>query len=282
MHVYTSVLTSDEVKSLVAEYAIPCDLHPCVPPFGLTMNRLLRHQDSSLADPPPTSVRIDDVRRLCENLIDLRPVHPAMLYVIGLTTTWKHVGHRPVFKYGEGTVATSMSQFLKFPMAEGVRVGKGVALVANEVVEFENKRVLATKRKAQAAKDRAVGKRDATQGASHRSKKKKTAPLSFALSDFKADGSNCSGFGTHYSASPLNTIILNEAELTTGGDGLILKSAHREEEDTGHNLDNVEDTTDVNSSLSEHSPRSQHSNPSDEDTHNVRDDLAHTHAYGST
>ncbi|GJS72810.1 hypothetical protein Tco_0705651 [Tanacetum coccineum] len=40
MNVYTSVLTFDEVKSLVAEYAIPLDLHPCVPPSGLTMNRL--------------------------------------------------------------------------------------------------------------------------------------------------------------------------------------------------------------------------------------------------
>ncbi|GKF32924.1 hypothetical protein Tco_0106124, partial [Tanacetum coccineum] len=40
MHVHTSVLTSDEVKNLVAEYAIPLDLHPCVPPSGLTMNRL--------------------------------------------------------------------------------------------------------------------------------------------------------------------------------------------------------------------------------------------------
>nr|GEY63771.1 hypothetical protein [Tanacetum cinerariifolium] len=40
MHVYTSVVTSEEVKSLVAKYAIPLDLHPCVPPSGLTMNRL--------------------------------------------------------------------------------------------------------------------------------------------------------------------------------------------------------------------------------------------------
>ncbi|GKB91934.1 hypothetical protein Tco_0964206, partial [Tanacetum coccineum] len=40
MHVYPSVMTFDEVKNLVAEYAIPLDLHPCVPPFGLTMNKL--------------------------------------------------------------------------------------------------------------------------------------------------------------------------------------------------------------------------------------------------
>ncbi|GKC23763.1 hypothetical protein Tco_1025913 [Tanacetum coccineum] len=203
MHVYTSVLTSNEVKNLDAEYAIPLDLHPCVPPSSLTMNRL------------------------------------------------------PVDKI----VATSMSQFLKFSMAGGVRVGKGTALAANEkVVEYENERFLAAKRKAQEAKDRAVGKRAATEGASNRPKKKKTTPLSFALSDSEVDGSN--------------------------------QSVNRTEEDTGHHLDNVEDTTKVNYPLSGHSPRSQHSTPSDEDTqvrsggdklhHNVRDELAHTHTSGST
>nr|GEU40757.1 hypothetical protein [Tanacetum cinerariifolium] len=40
INVYTSVLTFDEVKNLVAEYTIPLDLHPNVSPSGLTMNRL--------------------------------------------------------------------------------------------------------------------------------------------------------------------------------------------------------------------------------------------------
>ncbi|GJS82367.1 hypothetical protein Tco_0748908 [Tanacetum coccineum] len=101
MHVNPPVLSSDEVNSLVAEYDIPSDLHPCVPPSGLTMNRLpadkidrraipdtmpWRHQDSSLADPAPTGVHAEDISRLCENVIDLRPIHPAMLYTVGLTT----------------------------------------------------------------------------------------------------------------------------------------------------------------------------------------------------
>ncbi|GKB17369.1 hypothetical protein Tco_0851292 [Tanacetum coccineum] len=113
MHVNPSVLTSDEVNSLVVEYAIPLDLHPCVPPSGLTMNRLpadkigalvllrapfgegsraipdamtWRHQESSVVDPPPTDVRAEYIRRLCEHIIDLLPVHPAMLYAVGLTT----------------------------------------------------------------------------------------------------------------------------------------------------------------------------------------------------
>nr|GEV47332.1 hypothetical protein [Tanacetum cinerariifolium] len=40
MHIYTSVLTTDEVNSLVKEHAIPLDLHPCVHPFTLAMNNL--------------------------------------------------------------------------------------------------------------------------------------------------------------------------------------------------------------------------------------------------
>ncbi|GKB61963.1 hypothetical protein Tco_0918149 [Tanacetum coccineum] len=123
-------------------------------------------------------------------------------------------------------------------MAGGVRVGKGTALAANEVipqhitpplpsgsqipeksdhqrvVEVENERVLTEKRKAQTAKDKAVGKR-AAEGTSQRTKKKKTTPLSFALSDSEADESNRSGSGTHHSASPINTIIPNEDELAT-------------------------------------------------------------------
>ncbi|GJR65371.1 hypothetical protein Tco_0011436 [Tanacetum coccineum] len=87
-------------------------------------------------------------------------------------------------------------------------------------------------------------------------RRRKEVPLSFALSDSEADGSNRSGSGTHHSTSPLNTIIPNEVELTTRGDGLILEFVNRTEEDTDHNLNN--------------------------DTHNVRNEPAHTHASGST
>nr|GEV57568.1 hypothetical protein [Tanacetum cinerariifolium] len=229
-----------------------------------------RHQDSSVADPALTGVRVEDIRRLCENVIDLHPVHPAMLYAIGLTTIWKHVGHHQVFKDGEGTVATSMSQFLNFPMAGGVRVGKGMALnltklfpstlllaakrkaQAAKVVEYENERVLAAKRKAQAAKDIAVGKRATTEGlpSDRRRRKQRPCPLL--------------------------------SELTTGGDGLILEYVTRVEEDTDYHLDNAEDSTEVNSPLFKHSLRSQHSNPFDEDMHNLRNELAHTQASSST
>ncbi|GJU47559.1 hypothetical protein Tco_1204825 [Tanacetum coccineum] len=253
MHANPSVLSSDEVNSLVAEYAIPSYLHPCVPPSGLTMNRLpadkidrhaisdampWRHQDSSIADPSPTGVRAEYIHRLCENVINLRPVHSAMLYVVGLTTIWKHVGHHPVFKDGEGNVAMHVS-ILKFRWS-GRSVGKGTTLAANEVipqhttpplpsgsqipeksdhqrvVEVENERVLAAKRKAQIAKDKAVGKK-AAEGVSHRTKKRKTTPLSFALSDSEADDSNRSG-----SELALLLWLFSEATFPArhpGGDG---------------------------------------------------------------
>ncbi|GJY75514.1 hypothetical protein Tco_0480630 [Tanacetum coccineum] len=128
-------------------------------------------ESSSVADPPPTGIRAEDIRRLYENIIDLHPVHLAMLYEIGLTTIWKHVGHHPVFKDGEGTVATSMSQFLKFPMARGVRVGKQIGVLAPK----ESPKLPRTKL----------------------TKKK----VSFR------DDSTRNGSRTHHSASPLNTII---------------------------------------------------------------------------
>ncbi|GJY84914.1 hypothetical protein Tco_0498940 [Tanacetum coccineum] len=40
MHIYTSDLTSSKLKAVVNEYCIPLDLHPRLPPPGMTMNRL--------------------------------------------------------------------------------------------------------------------------------------------------------------------------------------------------------------------------------------------------
>ncbi|GKA95097.1 hypothetical protein Tco_0817135 [Tanacetum coccineum] len=290
MHVNPSVLSFDKVNSLVAEYAIPSDLHPCVPPSGLTMNRLptdkidrrvipdamsWRHQDSRLANPSPIGVHAEDIRRLCENVIDLRPVHPAMLYAVGLTTIWKHVGHHPVFKDGKGNVATSMSQFLKFPMAGGVRIPEKSD--HQRVFEVKNERVLVAKRKSQIAKDKAVRKK-AAEGVSHRTKKRKTTPLSVALLDSKADESNRSGSGTHHSAYPLNTIISNEDGLATS---LISEPVNQTEEGMDQPLDNVEDTIKVNSPQFEHSPQYQQSDHSGEDTQTVRSSPERTHASGS-
>ncbi|GJY82087.1 hypothetical protein Tco_0494838 [Tanacetum coccineum] len=147
-----------------------------------------------MADPPPTGVRAEDICRLCENIIDLLPVHPTMLYEIGLTTIWKHVGHHLVFKDGDENVATSMSQFLKFPMSGGV-------------LEHEDERVLAAQRKARATKDKAVGKRSAAE-------------------ESEPDDSTRSGSGTHHSPSSLTTIIPNDTKATASGSNLSLESAN--------------------------------------------------------
>nr|GEV95543.1 hypothetical protein [Tanacetum cinerariifolium] len=263
MHIYNFVLTSDEVKNLVAEYAIPLDLHPCVPPSGLTMNGL----PADKIDPPLTGVRAEEICRLCKNLIDLRPVHPAMLYAIGLTTIWKHVRHHPVFKDGEGT-----GNIIVLPLFVGVHVGKGTTLVTNEVipqcttqplpscaqileksdhqkvVEYENEMVLVAKRKTQAAKDKATGKRSAAEGTSY-----------------------------------------HNVDLATGEDSLVLESVGREEDDADRGLDNVKDGTEADSPPVNHPFGSQHSDRSDEDTHvhsdglhhDEGDEQAHRHASGS-
>ncbi|GKA52419.1 hypothetical protein Tco_0745734 [Tanacetum coccineum] len=39
-HIYTSELTAKELKEAVTEYCIPTDLHPCLPPSDLTMDKL--------------------------------------------------------------------------------------------------------------------------------------------------------------------------------------------------------------------------------------------------
>ncbi|GKD00936.1 hypothetical protein Tco_1171210, partial [Tanacetum coccineum] len=39
-HIYTSELTAKEFKEAVTEYCIPTDLHPCLPPSDLTMDKL--------------------------------------------------------------------------------------------------------------------------------------------------------------------------------------------------------------------------------------------------
>ncbi|GJX84807.1 hypothetical protein Tco_0335581 [Tanacetum coccineum] len=43
IHVYTSELTLEELKTIVTEYCIPTDLHPRLPPPGMTMDRLPSH-----------------------------------------------------------------------------------------------------------------------------------------------------------------------------------------------------------------------------------------------
>ncbi|GJX38891.1 hypothetical protein Tco_0252194 [Tanacetum coccineum] len=200
---------------------------------------LWRHQNSSIADPPPTGVRAEDIYRLCENIIELQPVLPAMLYEIGLTRLWKHVGHHRVLKMvkGMGNSLTNNEDIVQHTtplLSVGALIPEKSG--HQKVVEHEDAKVLAAKRKAQVAKDKTTGKRSAAERTSHRTKKKKTAPMSFSLSESKADNSNRSGFGTHHSAWPLNTIIPGDTNPIFGGSNLALESITRTEDDTCNSL----------------------------------------------
>nr|GEV02200.1 hypothetical protein [Tanacetum cinerariifolium] len=107
--------------------------------------------------------------------------------------------------------------------AEGHVVSSSSGGSGHQVVDLSFSSV-AAKRKAQAAKDKVGGKRPAAEQASRQTKKKKTIPLSFALSGSEVDDSNRSGSGTHHSASPVNTIISPDVDPTTGGGGLAIES----------------------------------------------------------
>ncbi|GJW26922.1 hypothetical protein Tco_0040733 [Tanacetum coccineum] len=169
----------------------------------------LRHHNSSVSDPPPTSVRAED----------------------------NHVGHHPAFKDGKGNVVASMSHFLKFPMASGVRIGR-----------------------AQEAKDRAASKRPTPRGPSCWTKKKKTAPMSVGLSESNSDGSPQSGSGTVHSASPLNTVIPGNIYVKSGGSNQALQSStHVEEETDNVSNNNNDDDNEVNSPHSASPPHSEQS-----------------------
>ncbi|GKB70283.1 hypothetical protein Tco_0931695 [Tanacetum coccineum] len=133
-----------------------------------------------------SSMMVDEVSALAEEYAipsDLRPrVSPLMLYEIGLTTIWKHVGHHPKFKEGEGNVAASI---IPLPVRALIPANSD----HQREVEGGDERILAAKekKKAQDAQDKAAGKRPRRAGTFSRTKKRKTIPLSMALSEFEAD-----------------------------------------------------------------------------------------------
>ncbi|GKA01947.1 hypothetical protein Tco_0674612 [Tanacetum coccineum] len=118
MHNFTSFIIDDEVTGLVKEYAIPLDLYPRALSLVLTMNNLSvsaidamlwRYHDFNISDPLPSGVNTEDV-----------------------------CGYHLTFKDSEGNVVTSMSGFLKFPMAQGVQIGHGTVLQPNKRYEALN------------------------------------------------------------------------------------------------------------------------------------------------
>ncbi|GJR58415.1 hypothetical protein Tco_1500577 [Tanacetum coccineum] len=199
MHIYPFVMTPDEVKNLVVEYAIPLDLHPCVPPFGLTMNRL--------------------------------PVDKIGVHV------------------GKGTTLAAnkvIPQHTTPPLPSGSQIPEKSD--HQKVVEVENERSLRRRGKPRLPRTERLEKELLLKGlpSKRRERRQHLCPLL--------------------------------CELATS---LILEPVDQTEEDTDQPLDNVEDTTKVHSSLFEHSPQFQQSNPSDEGTHLVRSESGPTHTFGS-
>ncbi|GJX91612.1 hypothetical protein Tco_0344938 [Tanacetum coccineum] len=58
-----------------------------------------RHHDSDVNDVlPDNNFSILDVRALAENAINLRPMHPELLFVVDLATVWDFPRYHPIFK----------------------------------------------------------------------------------------------------------------------------------------------------------------------------------------
>nr|GEY86335.1 hypothetical protein [Tanacetum cinerariifolium] len=55
-----------------------------------------------------------------------------MLFEIETISIWKHVDHHPTFKDAKVNASANVAEFLKFPMASGVRIRRGIALRPDE------------------------------------------------------------------------------------------------------------------------------------------------------
>nr|GEW11102.1 hypothetical protein [Tanacetum cinerariifolium] len=138
-------MTTSKLELIVKEFGISIDLRPRIPLEGMTMDRL-------------SEVAID-VRALAEHIIDLRLVHPTLLYTIGLANVWEFSCFRPIFKDTRGNVIT-MSGYLYFPFTANVVISTGDAIPAQDkivqhtTVEVAGEKVLPAKekKKIQAAK----------------------------------------------------------------------------------------------------------------------------------
>nr|GEV27781.1 hypothetical protein [Tanacetum cinerariifolium] len=206
-----------------------------------------RHHDSNVADLSPSDVCAEDIRLLCEHVVDLRPVHPDMLYEIGLTTILE--------------TPANIFEFMRFLMASGVRIGRGTALRPDEkVVESGDARILEAKekKKGQDVQNKVTGKRRGTEGPSQCLKKKKTAPVTLDLSSESENlGSQPSDSETHHSLSPINTAppdayhVASVVHFEAGGSNQAPQSNENENEnDDAVNTAGNEDK-EVNSPLSD-------------------------------
>nr|GEU47146.1 putative transposase (putative), gypsy type [Tanacetum cinerariifolium] len=90
-----------------------------------------RHGDTDLHDKFPSNFNQDDVERLSEFLLPLRPPPCHLLYVCGLTTACRHPGLSYSIKDQDKNVI-NMDTFLKLPTWTGTIVSKGDPILEDQ------------------------------------------------------------------------------------------------------------------------------------------------------
>ncbi|GJU82749.1 hypothetical protein Tco_1285114 [Tanacetum coccineum] len=170
-----------------------------------------RHHDSSVADvlPGPSEYNAADVATLLQVPIQLHKPYNNLLYVVGLSPTWKGLGHVSVMK-GPGGKVLTMAEFLRLPDLGASTHLEDVPLKTPAMENAEiacRKVIVARERKTQRAEEhlasKAVGKvgskrRVAQEGTSRKRKTPTTAPNSEQVS----------------SPQPINQVVPNQPLVT--------------------------------------------------------------------
>ncbi|GJS02958.1 hypothetical protein Tco_0319466 [Tanacetum coccineum] len=95
-----------------------------------------RHHDSSVADvlPGPSEYNAADVATLLEVPIQLHKPYNSLLYIAGLSPTWKGLGSVPIMK-GPGGEVLTMAEFLRLPDLGACKIVAGALLPPNFPVD---------------------------------------------------------------------------------------------------------------------------------------------------
>ncbi|GJT82631.1 hypothetical protein Tco_1056973 [Tanacetum coccineum] len=197
---HQSAMTPKDVKLLARKYDISLDLHPCAQSEGWTMDKLpkeviglyeqffefsrfffidrraipdamaWRHHDSDVNDVvPDNDFSIVDVRAFAENAIDLRIVHPDLLFTTGLAIRRDFPIYHPFSKILEnGAVVPSNHQAGQsttppLPMGQPIPDKTKYQLE----VEVEDPKVFAAREKKKLKKRKTRAKKANTIGSDH-------------------------------------------------------------------------------------------------------------------
>ncbi|GJS87645.1 hypothetical protein Tco_0770281 [Tanacetum coccineum] len=95
-----------------------------------------RHHDSSVADvlPGPSEYNAAGVATLLEVSIQLHKPYNSLLYIAGLSPTWKGLGSVPIMK-GPGGEVLTMAEFLRLPDLGACKIVAGALLPPNFPVD---------------------------------------------------------------------------------------------------------------------------------------------------